>query len=246
MAQNSGASALDAINLDSDDEAPPPKRQATDERSALPPPFTLPASTQQLRGVRVPAGWSVHGGSLLVMAHRSPTPAAKVAAFDFDNCLAATRLGSTDPSEWKMQFPHVPSTLHALAASGHTLVVISNESMDRLKKPEAISNAVNKKCGRLQQFAERIDLPMLLLCATAKDAFRKPETGAWDFFTRASASVQIDYAKSFYVGDAAGRPNDHSDSDRVFAANARLPFFDETTFFLKMHPPGPVSTSTST
>jgi bifunctional polynucleotide phosphatase/kinase len=32
-------------------------------------------------------------------------------------------------------------------------------------------------------------------------------------------------SRSFFVGDAAGRPGDHSDTDRKWAVNAGLPFF---------------------
>ena len=36
--------------------------------------------------------------------------------------------------------------------------------------------------------------------------------------------VEIDMDQSFYVGDAAGRPNDFLDSDKVFADNIKLEF----------------------
>ena len=65
----------------------------------LPVPFTAPPSVppaaapatampssleRSLRGVPVPAGWGVHGGSLLVWRHMSPVASPKVGAFDFD------------------------------------------------------------------------------------------------------------------------------------------------------------------
>ena len=36
---------------------------------------------------------------------------------------------------------------------------------------------------------------------------------------------RIDVEQSFYVGDAAGRPADHSDADVGFATNAGLTFY---------------------
>jgi hypothetical protein len=65
----------------------------------LPVPFTAPPSVppaaapatampssleRSLRGVPVPDGWGVHGGSLLVWRHMSPVASPKVGAFDFD------------------------------------------------------------------------------------------------------------------------------------------------------------------
>lgn len=160
-----------------------------------------------------------------------------MAAFDFDGCLAKTPLGGTE-HDWKMQFAHVPAVLASLLASGHTLAVVTNESMDRLKKPEAIAGCIRKKCGRLERFAAAAGVPLLVLCATAKDGYRKPAVGCWEYLTaEAYPATPPDMAASFYVGDAAGRPADHSDSDRAFAAAAGLRFFTEDEFFLRRHPP---------
>ena len=254
----------------------------------LPVPFTAPPSVppaaapatatpsslgRSLRGVPVPAGWGVHGGSLLVWRHMSPVASPKVGAFDFDGCaprthararahhgphrrtltrsgcdvlltplsrcLARTPLGGNDPNAWSMQFTHVPAVLASLAASGHTLVIVTNESMDRFKKPEAIAAAIRKKCGRLEGFARAAGVPLLVLCATAKDDFRKPGTGCWDYVARhAYPDTPVDKAGSFFVGDAAGRLGDHGDGDREFARAVGIAFFDEKAFFLERHPAG--------
>ncbi len=200
---------------------------------------TVPAGASTLRAVKVPPGWSVHGGSLLVKSYGALTSSTKIAAFDFDGCLARTPLGGNDPNAWSMQYKHVPSVLASLHASGHAIVIVTNESMDRLKKEEAIRNNILKKCGRLDGFAKACaPTPILCLCATAKDSYRKPETGAWSFFTsQCNGGVVPEVAKSFFVGDAAGRPGDHSDSDRVFAEQCKLPFHDEKEFFERMHKP---------
>ena len=76
----------------------------------------------------------------------------------------------------------------------------------------------------------------------AKDSYRKPATGAWDWMAaHANGGVAIDRDASLFVGDAAGRaatgdrPKDFSDSDRVFAANVGVPFHTETAFFTQLH-----------
>lgn len=198
-----------------------------------------------LRSVPVPPGWDVVGGSLLVRAYGQFAPAARVAAFDFDGCLADTPLGGFDPDAWKMQFAHVPAVLRQLADEGHCIVVVTNESMDRYKNAEVIAKGIAKKTGRLDGFAAAVDLPMLVLCATAKDGFRKPSTGCWEHYvSKRSAGVAVDLGASFFVGDAAGRKPpgrkpDHSDSDKQFAVRAGLPFFDEQEFFMQRRPPAP-------
>lgn len=185
----------EVIDLSSEEEEPvAPKRQAT---------AVLPT---RLRGVPCPEGWGVHAGSLLVWRHLSPQPASKIAAFDFDGCLARTLLGGNDPNAWSMQFPHVPAVLATLVANGYSVVVVTNESMDRFKKPEAVAKAIAKKCGRLEGFAKAAGVPLLVLCATAKDEFRKPNIGCWNYLTgTVQAGHEVDLASSFFVGDAAGR-----------------------------------------
>ena len=55
---------------------------------------------------------------------------------------------------------------------------------------------------------------MDVFLATTSDAFRKPETGMWNFFLEESTKNEIDRESSFFVGDAAGRSGDFSDSDK--------------------------------
>jgi len=58
-------------------------------------------------------------------------------------------------------------------------------------------------------------VPVQTFVACRKDAHRKPEAGMWALLEseRFNGGVIVDRAQSFYVGDAAGRPGDHSDSD---------------------------------
>eukprot|EP00997_Jenningsia_sp_PLL12_P007557 NODE_4212_length_686_cov_20.227630_g3580_i0.p2 GENE.NODE_4212_length_686_cov_20.227630_g3580_i0~~NODE_4212_length_686_cov_20.227630_g3580_i0.p2 ORF type:complete len:70 (+),score=13.19 NODE_4212_length_686_cov_20.227630_g3580_i0:327-536(+) len=56
----------------------------------------------------------------------------------------------------------------------------------------------------------------------------------WQFLsTQKNGGVAIDMSSSFYVGDAAGRPKDHSDSDKAFAAAVGVKFFTQDGFFVK-------------
>ena len=237
-------------SADGEPDAAPPAKVAAPApaapNAAPTPPAAAPAPTPpratSLRGVACPPGWGVVGGSLLVLEFQDPKPAAKVAAFDFDGCVARTSLQGSDPNAWSMMFSHVPAVLQRLHADGFKIVIVSNESMDRLVKPDAIANAIKKKTGRLHAFVRAVDVPTLVLCATAKDSYRKPATGAWDWMAaHANGGVAIDRAASLFVGDAAGRaatgdrPKDFSDSDRVFAANVGVPFHTETAFFTQLH-----------
>lgn len=82
---------------------------------------------------------------------------------------------------------------------------------------------------------------MVLLAALGRDEFRKPCSGMWDYLLR-EVLVQktVDTQKSFFVGDAAGRPDgwkagrraDHASVDRKFAINVDLCFLTPEEFFL--------------
>ncbi|KAK9143898.1 hypothetical protein Syun_013298 [Stephania yunnanensis] len=51
-----------------------------------------------------------------------------------------------------------------------------------------------------------------------QDPFRKPKPGMWRIMEQQfNSGIAIDMDQSFYVGDAAGRHNDHSDADIKFA-----------------------------
>ena len=47
----------------------------------------------------------------------------------------------------------------------------------------------------------------------------------WRALCAMNGGVKPDLAASFFVGDAAGRPADHSDCDSAFAKAVGLPFF---------------------
>mmetsp|Transcript_129722 Transcript_129722/g.258792 ORF Transcript_129722/g.258792 Transcript_129722/m.258792 type:complete len:346 (+) Transcript_129722:50-1087(+) len=214
------------------------KREAESLKQEGPPVKRLLQSfgaSSTLRGVRVPSGWS-SVDSLLVKTDPACKATSKIAAFDFDDCLAKTSMAGFDPNAWKMLFAHVPTVLKKLHSSGHKIVIITNESMERFKQPDAIMKAILKKTGRLDGFAAACDVPMQLLCATAKDEYRKPAIGAWTFLVnRGNGSVKPDLSSSFFVGDAAGRPKDHSDSDKAFAEAIGITFHTETEFFKELH-----------
>ena len=95
---SSSGPAADVIELSDGDDEPRARERERDVCTTL-------------RGVEVPPGWSVVGGSLLVWSHLSPAPSARIAAFDFDDTLAKTALGGFDPNAWTNLFPHVPAVL---------------------------------------------------------------------------------------------------------------------------------------
>ena len=273
--------------------APQKKARAASAHSAPPTSTATAASvaamgvchvgeSQSLRGVALASGWTSVAQSLLVYRHRTHIAGQctwarpKVAAFDFDNCVARTSVADAKADSWAMMFPSVPSTIQAshpvgsnlrcvpqisahthsgtrlrlvgrqlgvagtpwfrlqrLHREGHAIAIVSNESLDRFKSVDVLARHLLKKQTRVSQWCQAIGVPVLALVATAKDRFRKPDVGTWHFMTQlaAESKVAIDLSSSFFVGDAAGRTGDHSDSDRAYAKACALRFYNETEFF---------------
>lgn len=77
---------------------------------------------------------------------------------------------------------------------------------------------------------------MVIFAATSNedgDLYRKPAAGMWKFLQdELNGGVVIDKSGSFFVGDAAGRKGDHSDSDLMFAKAVGVKFFTQDGYFL--------------
>ncbi|XP_002524515.3 polynucleotide 3'-phosphatase ZDP isoform X1 [Ricinus communis] len=160
---------------------------------------------------------------------------SKIAAFDFDGCLAQTSIKRIGADAWSLMYPSIPKKLQGLYKDGYKLVIFTNESnIDRWKNKRQV--AVDSKIGRLNNFIRRVKVPIqvFIACADSKveDPFRKPKPGMWQIMERHfNSGISIDLDQSFYVGDAAGRNNDHSDADIRFAQAVGLKFFVPEDYF---------------
>jgi hypothetical protein len=129
---------------------------------------------RMFRGATMPDGWYAVGEDMAVWQSDpppGPLPLRScgdssghervgnlvVAAFDFDDCVAvcgqAGKAWTGDAKDWRMKFAHVPQVLRHLHESGFLLAVMSNESTARLKNPDAIQKALDRKCGRIEAWA---------------------------------------------------------------------------------------------
>lgn len=162
----------------------------------------------------------------------------KIAAFDFDGCLANTTVKRVGAAAWSLMYPSIPEKLQRLYSEGFKLVIFTNESnIDRWKNKRQV--AVDSKIGRLNSFIKLVNVPIqvFIACGTGKsdgkdDPFRKPKTGMWHLMEQQfNSGITVDMDKSFYVGDAAGRPYDHSDADIKFAEAVGLKFYVPEDYF---------------
>ncbi|KAJ7492183.1 polynucleotide kinase 3 phosphatase-domain-containing protein [Mycena latifolia] len=174
-------------------------------------------------------------GSCLHAVNLSPQSSAKVAAFDLDGTVIASKPFSAPQLPWHWWNAGVPAKLAEAASDGYSIVLISNQA--------------GLKAGKEKEWKKKIaliaaalpDLPFRLFAAIAKDNYRKPMTGMWGELERlyAEDGVQIDKALSFFVGDAAGRyysnsqkRKDFASTDRKWALNVDIQFHTPEEYFL--------------
>ncbi|WJX44404.1 hypothetical protein P8452_31384 [Trifolium repens] len=167
---------------------------------------------------------------------------SKIAAFDFDGCLANTSVKKVGPNAWSLMYSSIPDKLQSLYNNGYKLVIFTNESnIERWKNTR--QKAVDSKIGRLNQFIEKVKVPIqvFIACGVGKsgkagpkedDPYRKPKPGMWQLMEKHfNSGITIDMDQSFYVGDAAGRESDHSDADIGFAEANGLKFYVPEDYF---------------
>ena len=149
-----------------------------------------------------------------------------LAGFDLDWTLIRTVKGRFPKSadDWAF-LPNRLSTLKGYQNAGYTLAIFTNQGYAGAKLTTAL-NRVNNVITALN--AEGI-FPWVLV-ATGKDRYRKPSIGMWQVLEQ-SLGIPIDKTKSFYCGDAGGRPTDFSADDRDFASNIGLTFYTPEQIF---------------
>ncbi|PRQ72955.1 Polynucleotide kinase 3 phosphatase-domain containing protein [Rhodotorula toruloides] len=177
-----------------------------------------------------------------------PKGSAKVAAFDLDGVVIKTpsgRVVAKDKDDWGFWATQVSRRIRELHQQGYAIVILTNQALNE-------SSKINFK-AKLPLICSALDVPLHTFAAWGRDEYRKPAPGMWKayvehfndgiaigeraFRLRSSKSEfdfpsSADYTESLFVGDAAGRPGDHNDSDRKLAINCGLRFFTPEEFFL--------------
>ena len=131
-----------------------------------------------------------------------------VAAFDLDWTLTYNEkhLFPKEVDDIKI-FPNRRKILEDILKIGYNIVIFTNQK-SRTKEEK------QRKVDRITTFIKELKLPVFVYISTQDDVYRKPNTGMWNLFTNGKNIKNI-----IFVGDAMGRLQDFSDSDKVFAEN---------------------------
>jgi len=138
-----------------------------------------------------------------------------IAGFDLDGTIITTKSNRKfpiDENDWKIIDSKMVDEINKL--TNYSIIIFTNQL------------GLDKKLG-FDKFKQKINnikklftQDISVIIAYDDDFYRKPLTGMWNLLD----DYNILKGQSFYVGDAAGRKDDHSDSDLNFAHNIGIKF----------------------
>ena len=152
------------------------------------------------------------------------TDLSKVAGFDLDGTIVSTKSKAKffkDSDDYSFMEGAIESLKRI--QKDYVIVIFTNQAYKGVK-----ANQSRKRIENILDELNSLSVCPWLFCATQKDNYRKPETGMWDEMEK---YIKCDRTLSFYVGDAAGRKGDFSDSDLEFAKNLTIPFSTPEGFY---------------
>lgn len=188
------------------------------------------------------AKWdSVENGKLVIYTTSGVKSSHKIAGYDMDGTIITTKSGRVFPKDtfdWEILFPEIPKKLKTLHEDNYKICFFTNQS-GIAKGKIKLDDFKNK----VKAITARLQVPIQVFIAIGDGFHRKPVPGMWQHLVdEKNDDIEIDKTQSFYVGDAAGRPEsgkkkkDHSLADRLFALNVGIPFHTPEEHFLKKSP----------
>jgi bifunctional polynucleotide phosphatase/kinase len=139
--------------------------------------------------------------------------------FDYDGTLVKPKDGRSFPKDvddWQYTRPSVPGVVRSYGQTHHVVIVTDQSKPWKLDQIRRVVQDLGVEC----------------MTVVVGVQTQKPSTA---LLYRALPQWNADNA--FYVGDAAGRPGDWSDRDKVFAANAKVRFYTPEEIFPMSNPP---------
>ncbi|KAH3683060.1 hypothetical protein WICPIJ_005969 [Wickerhamomyces pijperi] len=157
--------------------------------------------------------------------------------FDLDDTIITRKSGRKfgyAPHDWKWLHEEVPVKLQSLHSS-QPIIIISNQATTSALSAESksLSNIITKIEYIFKDMTEKkLNVERIsFYCSTnRKGIMRKPEIGIFTEFKK-DYGVEFDIELSCFIGDAAGRATDFSDSDKKFAEGCGLKFLTPEEYY---------------
>ncbi len=154
----------------------------------------------------------------------------KILGLDLDWTIIKPEMGKKFPvsaDDWI--FAYNLKKIRDYYKDGYKIVVFSNQKGSYEGKGGITFEEFQSRWFKI---LKGLNVPVYILAAPKDDFNRKPGTRMWDFMEQnLNGDMKVDRKKSLYIGDAAGRPKDHSDVDIKFAINLGVKFETPEEFF---------------
>ncbi|XP_068154098.1 uncharacterized protein F21D5.5 [Drosophila tropicalis] len=213
---------------------PPPSRKTEEPEEEFHPDVAVE------NGIDTEKWASVDNGKLIVYSSAGISASEKIAGYDMDGTIIKTKSGNVFPKntdDWQIIYPEVPEKLQRLHKDGFKVCFFTNQGGIARGKVKLDDFKV-----KIKQIVKKLAVPIQVFIAVGSN-YRKPLPGMWEFLkNELNDSVAIKLERSFFVGDAAGRPEtgkgvtkrrkDHSLADRLFATNIGISFYTPEVHFL--------------
>lgn len=166
-------------------------------------------------------------------------PRRKIAGFDLDDTLITTKSKAKFPineKDWQFKYDLIP-VFERLVKDEYLIVIFTNQGGMTVTSKSfknlqiKIKDIIARVNGKLPEF----DPFVFIAPKCGSNHMRKPQVGMWDHLKKLVEDV--DMKESFFVGDAAGRKGDFSNSDLVFADNIGLKFYTPEEYFEDLEKP---------
>lgn len=140
-----------------------------------------------------------------------------VLAFDLDYTIIKPKSGKKFPineNDWKFIFDSKKKLIEL--SKDNSIIFITNQL--GISKGKSSIESLNNKLDSIQKI---LNIPLLVFISPNDDIYRKPSLGSYQYILNNYKLNDKKIKKFDYIGDAAGRKNDHSDSDYKFLLNIK-------------------------
>jgi DNA 3'-phosphatase len=170
--------------------------------------------------------WTITDNYLFLNNQKNIKNNNKIYLFDLDNTLIITTSGKVfpvDEYDWKFIYDSIEDKINTLSKNNNTIGIITNQM--GLKN----NFLIKKWIFKMNNILKKISVNFVFV-ALKNDGYRKPLLKSLDFLANNGIIIE-NYSYKYYIGDACGRPTDHTDTDLKFALNAKLRFRTPEKFF---------------
>jgi len=170
--------------------------------------------------------WTITDNYLFLNNQKNIKNNDKIYLFDLDNTLITTTSGKVfpvDEYDWKFIYNSVEDKINSLSKNNNTIGIITNQM--GLKN----NFLIKKWIFKMNNILKKITVNFVFV-ALKNDCYRKPLLKSIDVLANNGIIIE-NYSIKYYIGDACGRAQDHTDTDLKFALNAKLRFRTPEKFF---------------